>query len=140
LQHLIQPLAVALGSAVGSILRQTAETHHAAFWRSTSAPIRLSVTGAGSLLAGFLAAFTSPLDASYTLIPQSLGNDLLGGFFVGLLGGFLILPALVFVHAGGAPGEAQSRRMILELLGALAISIVFFLLGAALCRTALAMT
>ena len=138
MEHLAQPLAVAFGSAAGSIFREAAEVSRSAILRNASIFGRLFGTAACSALAGFLAAYMSPLDTDHSLIPQALAADLIGGFLVGLLGGFVILPSLVPRRVRFAPTASdQVRRTILYIVGSLIVTIVFFILGAVLCRIAL---
>lgn len=138
MEHLAQPLAVAFGSAAGSMFREAAEVSRSAILRNAPLLVRLFATGSGAALAGFLAAYMSPLDTDHSLIPQALAGDLIGGFLVGLLGGFVILPSLVPRRARFAlTGSEELRRTILYIIGSLIVTIVFFILGAVLCRVAL---
>lgn len=134
MEYLIRPLAVALGATLGSAFRHATETGTTAILQKKPFFVQLLIAGGGSFLAGFLAARTSPLGAHYVLIEQPPMTNLVGGFVVGLVGGFAILPAFANYDAPFHPNEAKARLMVLRVVGSLAVSIISFLLGAALSR------
>jgi fluoride ion exporter CrcB/FEX len=125
---------VALGSVVGSVGRQTAETGQARILQDAPLHVRLLVAAGGSFVSGFLAAYDSPLGPGNVMIPQTPADDLIGGLLVGLFGGFVILPALVADHAPVIPAEADAQRIIASVVSSLVVAIAFFLLGALLYR------
>ncbi len=103
MEHIIQSLAVALGSVVGGIGRQTAETGQARFLRDAPLHVRPLVAAGGSFVSGFLAAYGSPLGPGNVMIPQTPADDIIDGLLVELFGGFVILPALVADHLSSLP-------------------------------------
>jgi fluoride ion exporter CrcB/FEX len=137
LEYLIRASAVILGAVLGSAFRHTVETGNVAILRNPSSIIQLLIAAGGSFLAGFLAAQTSPLGPNYALLEQPLMSVLGGGFAVGLIGGFAILPAFTSYHAPSHPDEAEVRLIVLRVIGSLILSIVFFLSGAAFSRLVL---
>lgn len=121
------------GSVLGSLVRQASEARYVSVLRE-SLLVRSLVTGCGALVAGVLSAYSSPLNLSRRSVLLTPAAEFVGGLLVGLLGGFVILPALLANDVRSGSNETAVRKTLLNLITSLLTAIVCFLLGAILFR------
>ncbi len=123
---LLQPLAIAVGACLGSVLRHAADSNGRTLLGPLSPLAQLLMTAGGSFAAGLL---TADLFTTTTFSSDDALRRIATLILIGTLGGFVTFPGLATGGNGADSGKMMGIRTF-RMVSSLLVAVGFFITGA----------